>query len=117
MVAQPAHVSDHFSTTQSAFNLVLACRVWCLAQPDGEAARVEERKTQVSRRRILQLGNFDARLAFVMASQMARQGRLGLAARMMRDIAPLNYSDGFGYAYFWWADYAMLNWKGVEPPS
>src|SRR5690606_22598201 len=49
-------------------------------------ARIDERRVQVPMRRILQLGNFSPRVAYVVASQMAQQGRLGMAARMMRDI-------------------------------
>lgn len=76
--------------------------------------RVDERQVQVPMRRILQLGNFNPRVAYVVASQMARQGRLAMAARMMRDIAPENGREGFAYAYAWLTDYAMLNWKGTE---
>lgn len=83
-------------------------------QPVGAAARVDQRHVQVPLRRMLQLGNFNPRVAFVVASQMARQGRLGMAARMMRDIAPLNNKEGFAYAHAWLSDYAMLNWKGTE---
>lgn len=85
--------------------------------PEAQSAsegRAEGRQVQVPMRRILQLGNFNPRVAYVVASQMARQGRLGMAARMMRDIAPVNSQEGFAYAHAWLTDYAMLNWQGTE---
>lgn len=91
---------------------------------DGDGAagdalsRVEERRVQVPLRRILQLGNYNPRVAYVVASQLARQGRTGMAARMMRDIAPLGAQGvgkpGFAYAHAWLAEYAMMSWKGTD---
>jgi hypothetical protein len=76
-------------------------------------SRAEDRRVQVPLRRILQLGNFNPRVAYVVASQMARQGRLGMAARMMRDIAPLG-KGGFAYAHAWLAEYSMQAWKDTD---
>ncbi|MCA9182144.1 MAG: hypothetical protein KDA51_11845, partial [Planctomycetales bacterium] len=81
-------------------------------------SRVEERRVQVPLRRILQLGNYNPRVAYVVASQLARQGRMAMAARMMRDIAPLGTQGvgkpGFAYAHAWLAEYAMMSWKGSD---
>lgn len=92
--------------------------------PTGEAqdsevlSRAEERRVQVPLRRILQLGNYNPRVAYVVASQLARQGRVAMAARMMRDIAPLEKPTvgklGFAYAHAWLAEYAMMSWKGSD---
>lgn len=77
-------------------------------------AQRDARRVQVPMRRILQLGNFNPRVVFAVASQMTRQGRLGIAARMMRDIAPLDSEEGFAQAHAWLAHYVILNWKGTE---
>ena len=89
------------------------------ADPAGEVlSRVEDRRVQVPLRRILQLGNYNPRVAYVVASQMARHGRSAMAARMMRDIAPLGKQGvgkvGFAYAHAWLAEYALMSWKGSE---
>ena len=88
------------------------------AQASDVLSRGEERRVQVPLRRILQLGNFNPRVAYVVASQLARQGRLAMAARMMRDIAPLGKQGvgkaGFAYAHAWLAEYATISWKGSD---
>lgn len=83
-------------------------------RPDDAAARVDQWRVQVPMRRMLQLGDSNPRVVYVVANQMARQGRLAIAARMMRDIAPVNSSGGFAYAHAWLSDYTMLNWTGTE---
>jgi len=81
-------------------------------------SRAEQRRVQVPLRRILQLGNYNPRVAYVVASQLARQGRIAMAARMMRDIAPLGKQSvgkaSFAYAHAWLAQYALMTWKGSD---
>lgn len=63
-------------------------------------------------RRIMQLGNSNERVVYLVARAMARQSRLSMAARMLRDIAPVR-GGGFAPAHAFLADYAMASWKGT----
>lgn len=88
------------------------------AEVSDALSRIDQRRVQVPLRRILQLGNYNPRVAYVVASHLARQGRAAMAARMMRDIAPLGKQNagkaGFAYAHAWLAEYARLTWQGSE---
>lgn len=65
---------------------------------------------QVPLRRILQIGSFNERVVYVVASQLARQGRLAMAAKLMRDVAPVN-DVGFAEAHRWLGSYALAQPK------
>ncbi|QDV26149.1 tetratricopeptide repeat protein [Aureliella helgolandensis] len=69
-----------------------------------------ERNLQVPLRRILQLGSFNERAVFLVANELARQGRLPTAVRMMREIAPAQ-GKGFPKGHAWLANYEMATWK------
>lgn len=83
-------------------------------EDDAESANSEQ-SIQVPLRRILQIGSFNERVVYIVANQLARQGRIAMAAKMMRDIAPVD-SEGFAEAHRWLASYAMTpgNEAGVD---
>jgi hypothetical protein len=66
---------------------------------------------QVPLRRILQLGSSNERVTYLVANQVARQGRMPMAVGMMRSIAPMDDS-GFAPAHAWLANYQSLTWTG-----
>ncbi|MCA9133684.1 MAG: hypothetical protein KDA45_11035, partial [Planctomycetales bacterium] len=72
------------------------------------------RVLQVPLRRILQLGNSNERVAFVVANSLAAQGRVGMAVQMMREIAPAGDS-GFAPAHAWMANHELS--LGVKTPA
>ncbi len=62
-------------------------------------------------RRIMQLGNFNERVVYLVGTSLARQGRTAMGARLIRDVAPLK-GGGFPPAHAFMADYALASWKG-----
>ena len=84
-------------------------------QEDRELTETAAQRVQVPLRRILQLGNSNERVVYIVACEMSRQGRMGMAARMMRQIAPAD-GRGFAQAYAWLADYQTQprNWTSDE---
>jgi len=89
------------------------------ADPSRDKADVNQtesattaRRVLVPLRRIMQLGNSGERVVYLVAISMAKQGRLAMAAQMLRDIAPRK-GGGFPYAHAFLADYALPGWKGT----
>ncbi|MCA9158482.1 MAG: hypothetical protein KDA72_09155 [Planctomycetales bacterium] len=72
---------------------------------DGQGAKDSELVSgygELLLRRLLQLQNSNSRITYLVAAQLARQGRLAQARQMMRRIAPLD-SSGFAPAHHWLA--------------
>ncbi|MEZ6149202.1 MAG: hypothetical protein R3C09_03700 [Pirellulaceae bacterium] len=65
-------------------------------------------------RRLLQLQNSNSRITYLVAAQLARQGRLAQARQMMRRIAPLD-SSGFAPAHHWLAADELHNHQMRTP--
>ena len=82
---------------------------------DDSESENSEQSIQVPLRRILQIGSFNERVVYIVANQLARQGRIAMAAKMMRDIAPVD-SEGFAEAHRWLASCALTpgNEAGVD---
>lgn len=64
-------------------------------------------ETQVRLKRILQMGNSNARVVYIVARELARQGRVATAAQKMREIAPAG-GKGLVAAHAWLAQYRLL---------
>jgi tetratricopeptide (TPR) repeat protein len=72
-------------------------------EPDGATSR----RVQVPLRRLIQLGNSNEKVLFIVGTSLIQQGRTAMGASMLRDIAP-EKRRGFPPAHAWLASYAMM---------
>ncbi len=68
--------------------------------------KLSNRQLQVPLRRILQMDAANDRVKYFVAYELSQQGRLSMAARLMRDVAPAKES-GYPDAHAWLAAYAI----------
>ncbi len=89
-----------------------------LAITQGQREATEEDKDALSRmqvplRRLLQIGDFNDKVVYVVAVELVRQGRVAMAAQLMREIAPRD-QQGFPAAHAWLANYELMPEAGAR---
>ena len=67
----------------------------------------------VSLRRIMQLGNSNERVRYLVGWELAKQGRMGMSAQLLREIAPEG-GGGFPAAHAILANYSLAAFDGTE---
>lgn len=99
-------VSTSISVMATSYHDLIEKELEPDAKANSEQARTTNRKLQVPLRRILQMDEENVRARYFVAYELAQQGRLSMATRMMREVAPI---QGAGYpdAHAWLAAYSI----------
>ncbi len=82
---------------------------------EGQGARssVTSQRVLVPLRRMLQLGNSNERVVYLVGAAMAQQGRVAMAVQLLSDLAPAR-GGGFPPAHAFMAEHTMASWQGTE---
>ncbi len=88
-------------------------RLAAIESGEADAAAEMDSKLRISLERILQLGESNERVSYIVARQLASQGRVETAARKMREIAPAN-GAGFAPAHAWLAQFERARFDNTK---
>ena len=82
-------------------------------QETGNASNVASQRVLVPLRKMLQLGNSNEKVIYLVGIAMARQGRLAMATQILKELAPAS-GGGLPPAHAFMAQNLMASWKGTE---